>query len=190
MSENVRQRQRQRQRQRKHYQIFEKLDVTSLSKEYADLRKDQHPYFVIVNTSKNFVELFCKFFKPVSFKKINQYTYIYTKSLVDNIISSMKLNKKFISKFKREHDNKKKDVLKKLGEANIIYTENKLHELCNVNVLACNALMNLESKDKLGNFRKLPSPPVPLQIRTSSPSTFSDNDDLSPKNLCPVHRFE
>ena len=58
MSENVRK--RQRQRQRKHYQIFEKLDVTSLSKEYADLRKDPYPYFVIANTSKNFVELFCK----------------------------------------------------------------------------------------------------------------------------------
>ena len=69
MSENV------RQRQRKCYEIFEKLDVTSLSEEYADLQKDQNPYFVIKSASKNFLELFCIFFRPIRFKQINRHTH-------------------------------------------------------------------------------------------------------------------
>ena len=55
MSENVRQ--RQRQRQRKHYQIFEKLDVTSLSKEYGFTKRS-----VSLFCHCKYIKEFCRLF--------------------------------------------------------------------------------------------------------------------------------
>ena len=164
-----------------YYQFFEKFDVTSLNGNFSDLQKDKYPFFVLKTHSKKFLELFCKFFKPVRFKYINKYTFRYTKNLMEEIVKSMKIQKKLLLEFKKSDNNVKKESIKKLGKGLIIHTENKLHELCDVNILACNAIMNLESKDKLNKFRKNPTP-VPLHIRTSSPPPLLDTN-FSPKNF-------